>query len=75
MQAIEFQTTLQNGTIEIPEELREKISGQVRVIVLAEEETEDEQNYLDYLIENPIDIPGFKPMKRDEIYSGKRFGD
>ena len=74
MQAIEFQTILQNGTIEIPQDLRERVKGKVRVIVLAEEPDED-ASYLEYLIENPIDIPGFKPMTRDEIYSGKRFGD
>lgn len=54
MQAIEFQTVMQNGAIEVPAELRAKIQGQVRVIILTEDETEADEDYLGYLIENPI---------------------
>lgn len=77
MRAIEFQTILQNGLIEVPAELREKIQGQVRVIVLTEDETKADEPYdiLTELTNNPIHAPDFKPMTRDEIYSGKRFGN
>lgn len=40
MQAIEFQTNIKNGMIEIPEKYRHQvISQQVRVIVLSEQQT------------------------------------
>lgn len=72
MEAIEFQTFSVDGAIEVPESLREKIKGQLRVIVLLENE---DINYLDYLMQNPIQDPDFVPLTRDEIYSRKRFGD
>jgi hypothetical protein len=37
MFAVEFQTIVTNGTIEIPEDLKDKLAGAVRVIVLTEE--------------------------------------
>jgi hypothetical protein len=41
MFAIEFQTRVTNGAIEIPEELKGKLTGAVRVIVLTEKEPAD----------------------------------
>jgi hypothetical protein len=38
MHAIEFQTTVTNGAIEIPDEWKGKLAGAVRVIVLTEDE-------------------------------------
>jgi hypothetical protein len=38
MYAVEFQTRVTNGVIEIPDELKGKLAGAVRVIVLTEEE-------------------------------------
>ncbi|MGH9768029.1 MAG: hypothetical protein ACREAB_11390 [Blastocatellia bacterium] len=37
MYAVEFQTRVRNGVIEIPDELKDKLAGAVRVIVLTEE--------------------------------------
>lgn len=37
MQAVEFQTRVTEGVIEIPDELKDKLVGAVRVIVLTEE--------------------------------------
>jgi hypothetical protein len=37
MYAVEFQTRVTNGTIEIPDELKGKLGGLVRVIVLTED--------------------------------------
>ncbi len=39
MRAIEFQTKIKNGMIEIPQMYRHQISTQVRVIVLSEEQS------------------------------------
>lgn len=70
MQAIEFQTFLgKDRIIKVPEDFSEKFNGgKVRVIVLAEEKPVEEKSYLRELIENPVSIPNFKPMPRDEIY-------
>jgi len=52
MQAVEFQTTITNGIIEIPDELKGKIAGVVKVRVMLEES----QNFTD-------DVPTGEPMK------------
>jgi DNA-binding transcriptional regulator LsrR (DeoR family) len=39
MYAVEFQTRVTNGTIEIPDELKGKLGGLVRVIVLTEDKS------------------------------------
>lgn len=67
MIAVEFQTNVKDGTIEVPSAYRDKVKGSVRVIILTEEVAE-KKNMIEYLINNPIKAPGFKPMKRDEIY-------
>lgn len=40
MYAIEFQTTIKNNMIEIPEAYRDRLQQRVRVIVLADEKPE-----------------------------------
>ena len=40
MQAIEFQTKIKNGMIEIPQMYRRQVSKRVRVIILSEERSE-----------------------------------
>ena len=36
MQAVEFQTTIRNGAIQVPDALKSQLAGPVRVIVLTE---------------------------------------
>ncbi|MBS1790543.1 MAG: hypothetical protein JST85_22675 [Acidobacteria bacterium] len=67
MQAIEFQTQVKNGNIEIPEELKGKLTGLIRVIVLREEKAE-RTSIIEQLWANPIKVENFKPLTRDEIY-------
>lgn len=67
MYAIEFQTKVKNGSIAIPEEYREHLKGSVRVILLAEEGT-DNFDMIEHLLANPLKIEGFKPLTRQEIY-------
>lgn len=67
MQAIEFQTQVKNGSIEIPEELKGKLIGLIRVIVLREEKAE-RTSIIEQLWANPIKVENFKPLTRDEIY-------
>jgi hypothetical protein len=70
MYAIEFQATVKNGTIEIPEVYRDRFKERVRVILLAEEES-GTGNLIDQLLQHPIKVAGFKPLTREEIY-GRR---
>jgi len=67
MYAVEFQATIKDGTIEIPEVYRHRFRERVRVILLAEEESTT-ANLIDQLLQRPLKIPEFKPFTRDEIY-------
>ena len=72
MNAVEFQTIVENGSIEIPPELKGQILGPVRVIVLTEDKPRKAQgNFEDAiskLLANPIRLESFEPLTRDEIY-------
>jgi len=67
MYAIEFQTRVKNGNIEVPEEYKDRLTGLVRVIVLAQEKP-PAATLIDHLLENPIKLPHFQPLTREEIY-------
>lgn len=67
MYAIEFQTKVKDGSITIPEEYRDQLKGSVRVILLAEERTET-FDMIEHLLVSPLNIEGFKPLTREEIY-------
>ena len=67
MFAIEFQTKVQNGQIEIPAEFKDRLIGCVHVIVLAEEQRA-KATLLDQLLANPIKLENFVPLTREEIY-------
>ena len=67
MYAVEFQATVKNGSIEIPEEYRTHFKERVRVILLAEEEN-TAANFIDQLLQHPIYIAGLTPLTREEIY-------
>lgn len=67
MHAIEFQTRVENGHIEIPTEFQGQLAGCVRVIVLAEDQ-QSNTDLLDQLLANPIKLKNFEPLTREEIY-------
>ena len=67
MYAVEFQTKVKNGTIEIPEVYRDRFKERVRVILLAEEESTT-LNLIDQLLQRPVKVAGFKPLTREEMY-------
>ncbi len=68
MYAIEFRTKIRNGVIEIPLEYRKKINDNVKVIVLAEKKTINDSDIIEELLDSPLKINGFTPLKREEIY-------
>jgi hypothetical protein len=67
MHAVEFQTKVKNGIIEIPEVYRDRFKERVRVILLAEEESTT-LNLIDQLLQHPVKVAGFKPLTREQIY-------
>jgi hypothetical protein len=67
MQAVEFQTTIKDGTIEIPAEYRADLGKRVRVILLSEDRTPTGTNLIDRLLAQPLRVPGFLPMTREGI--------
>lgn len=67
MYAIEFQARVKDGNITIPDEHKDRFKGQVRVILLAEEDAPD-FDLIDYLLANPLSVEGFQPFTREEMY-------
>jgi hypothetical protein len=67
MQAIEFQAKVKDGNITIPEQYKDSIKGNVRVILLAEDSTEN-VDMIEYLLAHPLNVQDFKPLMREEIY-------
>lgn len=78
MHVIEFRTKIKDGKIEVPKAYWERLrqeSGdeQVRVILLTSERAEAgqvdvETNLIEQLLANPIRIPDFAPLSRDEAH-------
>ena len=60
---------MENGTIQIPPEHREKFKNRVRVILLIEETEETDISLIDELLANPLQIEDFRPLTRQEIYA------
>ncbi len=68
MIAVEFQTNIKDGTIEVPLQYRNAFTGTVRVIILSQEARRPSK-IIHRLLQNPIDDPTFTPLTRDEIYN------
>lgn len=69
MYSIEFRTQVKNGTVEVPAEHRDKFTGGVKVILMAEEYVRPGANMIDQLLANPLAAPGFRPLTRDEAHA------
>lgn len=68
MYAVEFQTKIKNGIIEVPEKFRVKLKDNVKVILLAEYLMDTSSDIIEELLESPLQLNDFKPYKREEIY-------
>ena len=69
MYAVEFQTTVKNGLIEIPTEYQQNFKRNVRVILLTEEMAQTTQSFIDQLFAQPLSVKHFQPLSREEIYA------
>jgi len=75
MSVVRFKATVENGSIIIPTEFRNRVKGKVEVSVRLENKSNAEEEPYDIiseLIENPIQAPDFVPLKRDEIYDREK---
>ncbi|HEX6985215.1 MAG TPA: hypothetical protein VF170_07550, partial [Planctomycetaceae bacterium] len=65
-------SVVRDGRIELPAGYAEAVKGPVRVIVLFEGNSDAdarrERDELDELMDNPIRVPGFVPLTRDEAH-------
>lgn len=68
MNIIEFQATIENGHIKIPEEYQAKIASNVHVVIINDNEQSNE-NFIDYLLTHPIQLKNFSPLTREEIHA------
>lgn len=68
MKAVEFQTSVKNGTIVIPVELRGDLGEQVRVILLTTDPIRTDTNLIDRLLVQPLRVPAFHPMTREDVH-------
>jgi hypothetical protein len=68
MIAIEFHAWVKNGTIEVPEPYRQHLDGEVRVIILRTEQSK-KSKIIEHLLDHPIQDVGFRPFRRDEVYT------
>lgn len=67
MNAVEFEAVAKDGRIQIPPSYAETVSGPVRVILLYEATPDaDVPDELEELMNNPLDVPGFVPLSREE---------
>lgn len=67
MYAIEFQAKVENGSIAIPDKFKGQLAGQVRVIVLTEDQPA-KADMIDRLLASPIKLEDFEPLTREEIH-------
>lgn len=67
MSTIEFRAKVTNGSIDIPEQYRNKVKGNVHVI-LVEEGAAQGFDIIEQLLDNPLKVETFKPFTREELY-------
>ncbi|HYV04058.1 MAG TPA: hypothetical protein VFB82_05720 [Blastocatellia bacterium] len=67
MSTIEFHARVTNGRIDIPEQYRNKVNGDVHVI-LVEQGAAQGFDMIEHLLENPLRVEAFEPFTREEIY-------
>lgn len=69
MYAIEFTARVRDGTIEVPDEYRGRLTDTVRVILMLEKSEQESPDIIDGLLKRPLQVPGFVPLSREEVYA------
>ncbi|MBV6392722.1 MAG: hypothetical protein DYG85_13370 [Chloroflexi bacterium CFX1] len=68
MVTVRFQTKIKDGVIQIPKKYRRGLKDNVRVSIRIEDGRRREENYLDYLMANPVKVGNFQRLTREQIY-------
>lgn len=69
MYAIEFQTIVKDGKIEIPAEYQQQFNTMVKVILLVDDAPSNSINLIDQLLHTPLSVKEFRPLSRGDIYA------
>jgi hypothetical protein len=69
MNAIEFQTTIKNGSIEVPREFRRDSAYHAHVIVLVDDQPRSSADMIGQLLAQPIELADFRPLTREEAHA------
>ncbi len=74
MSVEKFEATVENGSIIIPTEFRNRVKGKVEVSVRLENKSNEEEPYdiISELMKNPLQVSDPKPLTRDEIYDREK---
>ena len=67
MEAFEFKTKIKNGIIQVPQKYTRKVGSTVKVIILSDQKPKH-SDIVEELLKNPVKVPDFKPLSRDDIY-------
>ncbi len=67
MHAIEFQTTIHEGVIEVPKQYLHQLSSHAKVIIVMEEMPQ-RTGIVTELLQHPLKRQHFTPLNREEIY-------
>jgi bifunctional DNA-binding transcriptional regulator/antitoxin component of YhaV-PrlF toxin-antitoxin module len=70
MSTVKFEATVENGSIVVPVEFRNRVKGKVEVVISTKEivSRQEDKNYLREMIEDPTHDPDFVPLTQDEVY-------
>ncbi len=68
MYPFKFEADTHDGPIRVPDNLHALEEDQVRVVNQFDA-IDNEHSLIDDLLQNPLRLPDFSPLKRDEIYA------
>jgi hypothetical protein len=68
MNSVQFEATVNDGVIIIPDEYKEELKGVGRVTIVTRPQPEAGNDLIQQLMENPLRVDGFIPLTREEIY-------
>jgi hypothetical protein len=69
MDSVEFRADVHDGNIEIPAEYQDRFTDQVTVILVAEKSATTGRTLIDELLAQPLNVPGFHRLSRDEAHA------
>ncbi len=67
MYAVEFKAKIKDGAIQIPAPYQKHLRDEVRVLVLMET-PEAGDTFIDDLLRQPLEIPDFHPLSREDAH-------